>query len=210
MQSFKIHFVVVWCSVLSNILFADLVDSFEPEKKDAKVEIKKNTTEKSSSPKKEEPSREELKKDKEEKVSKKHKKSEDDQTKRPPVKFQSKDFKARKAEGVIELEKDVVVTQGDFTLNSDRAVIHMDQETEEVKEIFAYGNVRITKKDPETGKIVTAVSLSAKFDNGTQVVSLHEKARVEKGGDEIAGEHIFYNLLTGLIEVKKVKGIVSP
>jgi lipopolysaccharide export system protein LptA len=115
-----------------------------------------------------------------------------------------------KNEGMVELLKDVIVTQEDFRLESNEAKIFLEDKTNEVKSVFAEGRVRITKKDEASGKLVKANGDQAEFDNVTQLITLRGNARVVKGGDILTGNLIFYNLKTGWIKFEKVKGVVNP
>ena len=130
--------------------------------------------------------------------------------KRAPVHFQGLGLTGLKKEGMVELHQNVVVTQEDFKLESDQAKIFLDADSNEVKEVFAEGHVKITKKDEATGKLVKANGETAEFDNATQLITLSGNAKVVKGEDVITGNLIYYNLKTGWIKVEKVKGVVNP
>ncbi len=131
-------------------------------------------------------------------------------TKRLPVHFKSLGLTGVKGQGVLELHKDVVVTQGDLNLESDQGKVFLDKETNEVKKVFAEGKVKILKKDEASGKLIRANGDTAEFDNEQQLITLRGDAKILKGDDLITGNLIFYNLKTGWIKVEKVKGVVNP
>lgn len=188
--------------------FADLVDSY-----DSRSEGKTKEKVKPLNHSKENKFLET--KDKDQNASKnqkeKNKKKKDKNTKdRAPVHFAGLGLTGLKSEGLVELHKNVVVTQEDFRLESEEAKIYLDDSSNEVKKVLAEGKVKITKKDETTGKIVRADSQEAEFDNLTQIITLKGNARIVKGEDILAGNLIFYNLKTGWIKVEKVKGVVNP
>jgi lipopolysaccharide transport protein LptA len=130
--------------------------------------------------------------------------------KKSPVHFQGLSLTGLKSEGVVELHKQVVVTQDDFRLESEEAKIYLEPPSNDVKKVVATGHVKITKKDENTGNPVHANSDVADFDNLTQMITLKGNARILKEGDLLTGDLIYYNLKTGWIKVERVKGIVTP
>lgn len=138
-------------------------------------------------------------------------KKKNEKGKNHPVHFQGMSLTGLKSEGIIELHKNVKVTQNDFVLESQEAKIFLLKgDSDEVKRVEAEGNVKMAKTDEKTGKLVRANGDSAEFDNLTQIVTLKGKAVVVKGEDVLSGNIIFYNLKTGWIKVEKVKGVVNP
>lgn len=202
---------------LNQSLFADLLDSYhtgptptesplktkgQVQKKDA-VHQSDRKTSKSHETKQEPKSR--------------SRKSDSRQTHKPkgdkkkaPVRFEGLGGTGLKSEGLIELHKNVVVTQEDLRLEADEAKIFMEPDSDEVKNVFAEGNVKISKLDEASGKLVKAFGKAADFDNQTQLITLRGNARVEKGEDILTGNIIYYNVKTGWVKVEKVKGVVNP
>lgn len=127
-----------------------------------------------------------------------------------PVHFTGMGLTALKSKGVVELHKEVVVTQEDFRLESDEAKIFLEQNSDEVKKVSAEGRVRVRKTDEVSGKLVKANGDLAEFDNLSQEITLKGNAKIVKGEDLLTGNVIHYNLKTGWIKVEKVKGVVTP
>lgn len=133
-----------------------------------------------------------------------------DQSTRLPVAFKSDGLKGTRKDGIIELQRNVVVTQGDFRMIADEAEVIFDQKTEEVDQVIARGNVRITKKDPKTGEMVNARGESVTFQAAKEVAILSGNARFSRGADLVRGKTITYDMKTGWLNAEKVDGIVQP
>lgn len=127
-----------------------------------------------------------------------------------PVKISSKGAKGFRNSGVLELVKDVQVSQGDFELKSDQATVYFDVETDEVARVIASGNVRSSRVDPETGKKMRATAKKVTFLNQQRLILLEGGAKLWRGKDLLSGKSIKYNLDTGWAEASEVEGVVQP
>ncbi len=186
----------------ANAAFADLIDSYEVDS------LPSITNKVHKTPKKNKAVTQEVPANK--KNVGKNTSIHRDPKQRGPVYFRGLGLTGLKGEGLVELHKNVIVTQDDFRLESDEAKIYLDEESNEVKRVLAEKEVKITKRDETSGKFIKAFGDSAEFDNRTQLITLRGKARVIKGEDVLTGTVIFYNLETGWIKVDKVKGVVNP
>lgn len=140
------------------------------------------------------------------KGSKKGGKAED----KEPIFWNGDGLQVDKEQGLIDLEKNVVVTQGDFHLEADHARVFMNKATQEVNRIVATGNVRMTKIDPETKQEVKSQSNEATFYNADKKVILKGDAKLWRGADmAVKGKQISYELDTGLVKAEKVEGVVQ-
>lgn len=126
-----------------------------------------------------------------------------------PVKFWSKVFSGQNKEGILVLEEDVVVTQGDLRIAADKATLYADKATNEWTKVVAVGNVFFSKKDPETGLPVTAESREAIFDNAARTVVLKGDPKLNRGTDVVRGKQITYDLNTGWVKATRVEGVVQ-
>jgi lipopolysaccharide transport protein LptA len=139
-------------------------------------------------------------------------KSESDRNKNSdaPVSFQSQGASGDKAGGILILEKDVVVTQNDLKITADKATITINKATNEVKTVYAVGNVHFFRKDPETGLPVTSNSHEAEFDNLNRTIVLKGDPKMMRGTDIVKGKQIIYDLNTGWVKATRVMGVVQP
>lgn len=127
-----------------------------------------------------------------------------------PIKYRSERLSGQKEGGVLVLEEDVVVTQGEMRIEADKATIHFDQATNEVIDCVAVGNVKFYQKDPETGSPVTAEGKEAVFNNRQRTVILKGDPKLVRGGDVVRGRQILYDLTTGWVKAERVEGVVQP
>ena len=127
-----------------------------------------------------------------------------------PVRFTSQGLKGKRTEGFLELLQDVEVVQGTMRLLSDKAIVYFNEETNEVEKIVAEGNVKVFRKDEETGDEVKAFGNKMTFFNGDRKVLLTGNARLWNGPDLVKGKEITYELDSGWVWADKVEGYVNP
>jgi lipopolysaccharide transport protein LptA len=187
---------------------ADLLDVYDDTKKPEKTEGEAGQSQPPT--KTENKKSEPVEKDSNKKKKKNRAKSQTADSKKQPIHFQGLGLSGIRDKGFIELHKNVVVVQGDFRLESENAKIFFEEKSDQVKRVFAEGNVRIHKIDAETGKVINSTSKTAEFEADEQVVTLKGDAKLLKGDDVITGDYILYNLKTGWIKAEKVKGVVNP
>lgn len=141
--------------------------------------------------------------------TKKEKKQSDPNAKLP-VKISSEGASAIRDDGIIELIKNVVITQGDLKLNSNEAKVYFNNETNEVEKILAEGDVRMEKIDPNTKVLVKAQGKKMTYLNAEQKVTLEGNARLDRGRDLLRGKKITYDMTTGEVVVDSVEGLLHP
>ncbi|MBP9707864.1 MAG: lipopolysaccharide transport periplasmic protein LptA [Oligoflexales bacterium] len=141
--------------------------------------------------------------------TKKEKKQSDPNAKLP-VKISSEGASAIRDDGIIELIKNVVITQGDLKLNSNEAKVYFNNETNEVEKILAEGDVRMEKIDPNTKVLVKAQGKKMTYLNDEQKVILEGNARLDRGRDLLRGKKITYDMTTGEVIVDSVEGLLHP
>lgn len=127
-----------------------------------------------------------------------------------PVFFEGDIFNGFRKQGFVELEKNVVVTHDDMKITGDRAKVFFLSEQDEVDRVEAYGNVVVTKKDPETHEIMKAYGDIAIYEVAAHMVTMKENAKLIRGKDEFRGAYIEYDVVTGHIKAGKVQGTLTP
>lgn len=202
---------------LSISLFADMVDDFEdledvktvkPPTKKVDESKKEQSTNlpmggtKSKSPLTSSP-----------KKPKKAQRKDDEERKNLPIKLKS-DGQATysKNGGIVELEENVSVSQGNLSFRSDRAKAYFIEVNGEniVDKVEIFGNVRVTKNTINPADKVKATGNRAYFFNSKRTVTLIGNARLWQGGHLIKGTQITYDLDTGIVKVDRAEGIVNP
>lgn len=127
-----------------------------------------------------------------------------------PVRWRSGGLVAMREQGVTELTKDVVITQGNTELQADHAKIYFDEAADDVSKVVVTGNVRVLRAAESPRDRMKARGNEATFYNKEQTVTLKGNATLERGGDIIRGKTINYQLETGLITVDNVEGVMQP
>ena len=117
-----------------------------------------------------------------------------------------------KKKNLIVLNKDVIITQEDLRLESDKAKVFIEKvDGEEVVEkAVLLGGVHVSKFDKEDSKMIKARGDTATFYNNKQKVELNGNARLWKGGHLIKGRKIIYDIKTSMISVDEARGVVQP
>jgi lipopolysaccharide transport protein LptA len=128
-----------------------------------------------------------------------------------PVKFESRGLKGLREKGWVELESQVVVTQGNLRMEADKAQVFYDEAQKDVLKVLAEGNVKISNVDENTGEKLKAYGDQVVFHNKDRTVILEGNARLWRGEDSvIRGKKIVYELDTGWIRADRVAGELSP
>lgn len=127
-----------------------------------------------------------------------------------PVEFESEGLKGLRDKGYVELEKNVVVTQGTMRVEADRAQAFYDPISKELVKVTAEGNVKMFKTDEATGEKVKAYGDSVLFLNKDRRAILEGNARLWRGADLLRGKKITYELDTGWIYADRVAGELHP
>ena len=119
-------------------------------------------------------------------------------------------------------EGDVVVTKGTIRLTCDRLVVRQDAEGFQFATATGKPAKFRQRQDPKPGEKegiwIDGEALRIELDDRKQTIELFENARVNRGGDEVAGDYIsvdqradFYQVTSGKGEGKKrVKAILQP
>jgi lipopolysaccharide export system protein LptA len=119
-------------------------------------------------------------------------------------------------------EGSVVVTKGTLTIRADRIVVRQDAEG--FQHSTATGSpVRFKQrqdpKDGAEGDWIQGEALRIELDDRKSTIELFDKARVTRGGDEVAGNHIFVDQRSDFFSVNsgrdgapsgRVRAVLQP
>ena len=114
--------------------------------------------------------------------------------------------------GVVKLNKNVRISQGNLFFRSDRAtaffIDKLGQKIVDKVEIF--GNVRLSKTSSDPKEKVKASGNRAYFFNSKRSATLIGNARLWQGGHLIKGTQITYDLDSGIVKVDRAEGLLQP
>ena len=128
-----------------------------------------------------------------------------------PVKWKSQGLLATQEKGVIELEKDVEITQDDLVLRAQHSKIYFSEDgAGEVDKVHLDGKVHIERKTQNPADEVVAKANRATYYSADNKVYLEGNARLWRSGNLIKGKKITYDLQSGWITVDRVEGVVQP
>lgn len=112
---------------------------------------------------------------------------------------------------IVMLEKDVVFTQEDVSLQSDEAKVKLLQGPGgSVDSAEMNGRVSMNRDSKDPTERIRARGDRAVFDNAAQIVTLDGNARLWRDGHLIKGDRIVYEIVSGTVKVDKVQGVVQP
>lgn len=126
-----------------------------------------------------------------------------------PIEYFSLGLKGNRDKGYFELVKEVKVKQGDLDLFADAARVTLEENSDEIAQIVADGNVKVTKVDPQTGAMMRGVAETAIYYRLANRIEFKGQAKITRGSEILEGDSISYNLLTGDFEIMRPKGVLS-
>ena len=110
-------------------------------------------------------------------------------------------------------EGNVVVTKGTMSLRSDRLVVRQDAEGFQFATATGKPARFRQRQDPKPnekeGIWVEGEALRIEFDDRNQKIELFDNARVNRGGDEVAGDYIFVDQRSDFYQVTSKGGRVT-
>ena len=121
-------------------------------------------------------------------------------------------------------EGDVVVTKGTIRLTADRLVVRQDAEGFQLATATGRPAKFRQRQDPKAGEKegiwVEGEALRIELDDRNQKIELFDNARVNRGGDEVAGDYIFVDQRSDFYQVSskdskgaakgRVKAVIQP
>jgi lipopolysaccharide export system protein LptA len=138
-----------------------------------------------------------------------------------PTQIEANRMSADDAKRMNIFEGNVVLTKGTIAVRADRIVVRQDAEGFQL--VTATGTpVRFKQKqDPKEGekegRWMDGEALRIEIDERKQTIELFDNARVNRGGDEVAGNYIFVDQRSDYFSVSsgkgtpgRVKAIIQP
>jgi lipopolysaccharide export system protein LptA len=127
-----------------------------------------------------------------------------------PTQVEANKMSADDARRLNVFEGDVVVTKGTVRLTADRLVVRQDAEGFQLATATGKPAKFRQRQDPKPGEKegiwVEGEALRIELDDRNQKIELFDKARVNRGGDEVAGDYIFVDQRADFYQVSSGKG----
>ncbi len=127
-----------------------------------------------------------------------------------PTQVEANKMSADDARRLNVFEGDVVVTKGTIRLTADRLVVRQDAEGFQLATATGKPARFRQRQDAKTGEKegiwVEGEALRIELDDRNQKIELFDNARVNRGGDEVAGDYIFVDQRSDFYQVSSGKG----
>src|SRR5262245_6778299 len=131
-----------------------------------------------------------------------------------PTQIEANRMSADDVKRMTIFEGNVVLTKGTIAVHAERIVVHQDAEG--YQRTIADGSpVRFKQKlDPKEGEKeaqwMDGEALRVEIDERKQTLELFDNARVNRGGDQVAGAYIFVDQRSDFFQVTTGKGGKEP
>jgi lipopolysaccharide export system protein LptA len=130
-----------------------------------------------------------------------------------PTQVEANRMSADDARRLNVFEGDVVVTKGTIRLTCDRLVVRQDAEGFQFATATGKPAKFRQRQDPKPGEKegiwIEGEALRIELDDRNQKIELFDKARVNRGGDQVAGDYIFVDQRSDFYQVTSKGGRVS-
>lgn len=127
-----------------------------------------------------------------------------------PTQVEANRMSADDARRLNVFEGDVVVTKGTMRLTADRLVVRQDAEGFQSATATGRPARFRQRQDPKPGEKegiwVEGEALRIELSDREQKIELFDSARVNRGGDEVAGDYIFVDQRSDFYQVSSGKG----
>jgi lipopolysaccharide export system protein LptA len=140
-----------------------------------------------------------------------------------PTQVEANRMSADDARRLNIFDGDVIVTKGSMRLTADRLVVRQDAEGFQFATATGKPARFRQRQDPKPGEKegiwVDGEALRIELDDRNQRIELFDKARVNRGCDEVAGDYIAVDQRSDFYEVKggkdsgakgRVKAVIGP
>jgi lipopolysaccharide export system protein LptA len=139
-----------------------------------------------------------------------------------PLQVEANKMSADDVRRLNVFEGNVVVTKGTMSLRADRLVVRQDAEGFQFATATGKPARFRQRQDPKPGENegtwIDGEALRIELDDRSQKIELFEKARVNRGCDEVAGDYIFVDQRSEFYQVSagkgaekgRVKAIIQP
>jgi lipopolysaccharide export system protein LptA len=127
-----------------------------------------------------------------------------------PTQIEANRMSADDTRRMTIFEGNVVLTKGTIAVRADRIVVRQDVEGYQFTTATGTPVRFKQKQDPKDGQKegqwMDGEALKIEIDDRKQTIELFEKARVNRGGDEVAGNYIFVDQSSDFFSVSAGKG----
>jgi lipopolysaccharide export system protein LptA len=127
-----------------------------------------------------------------------------------PTQVEANRMSADDARRLNIFEGNVVVTKGTMSLRADRLVVRQDAAGFQLATATGRPARFRQRQDPKPGEKegiwIDGEALRIEVDDRNQKIELFEKARVNRGCDEVAGDYIFVDQRSDFYQVSSGKG----
>lgn len=110
-------------------------------------------------------------------------------------------------------EGNVVLTKGTIAVRAERIVVRQDaegfQHTTATGSPVRFKQRQDPKRGDKEGRWMDGEAMRIEIDDRKQTIELFDKARVNRGGDEVAGNYIFVDQRSDFFSVSAGKGAPS-
>jgi lipopolysaccharide export system protein LptA len=131
-----------------------------------------------------------------------------------PTQVEANKMSADDARRLNIFEGDVVVTKGTIRLTAEKLVVRQDAEGFQLATATGkpakFRQRQDAKPGEKEGIWVEGEALRIELDDKNQKIELFDKARVNRGGDEVAGDYIFVDQRADFYQVSSGKGGEKP
>jgi lipopolysaccharide export system protein LptA len=127
-----------------------------------------------------------------------------------PVQIEANRMSADDTRRMNIFEGNVVLTKGTIAVRAERIVVRQDAEGYQLTTATGAPVRFKQKQDPKEGekdgRWMDGEALRIEIDDRKQTIELFENARVNRGGDEVAGNYIFVDQRSDFFSVSAGKG----
>lgn len=127
-----------------------------------------------------------------------------------PTQVEANRMSADDARRLNIFEGNVVVTKGTITLRAERLVVRQDaagfQLATATGRPARFRQRQDAKPGEKEGIWIEGEALRIELDDGNQKIELFERARVNRGGDQVEGDYIFVDQRSEFYQVSSGKG----
>ena len=131
-----------------------------------------------------------------------------------PTQVEANRLSADDARRMNIFEGNVVVTRGTVTVRADRLVVRQDAQGNQVSTATGEPVRFRQRQDPKPpateGEWMEGEARRIVIDDAKGTIELFESARVNRGGDEVAGDYIFVDQRSDFFQVSSGKGKGEP
>jgi lipopolysaccharide export system protein LptA len=127
-----------------------------------------------------------------------------------PTQVEANRMSADDVRRMTMFEGNVVLTKGSIRLTADRVVVRQDAEGFQLATATGRPVRFRQRQDPKPGEKegiwIEGEAMRIELDDRNQKIELFEAARVNRGGDEVAGDYIFVDQRSEFYQVSAGKG----